>query len=75
MEVNFLKEYVLSPTEIDMFKYHFKTLNLYNVETAMTYLKTLKSEGIRHLTKEKLVDQAINGKTKMFEVFYDYHTS
>ena len=75
MEVDFLKEYILSSTEIDMFKYHFKNLNLYNFENTMRYLKTLRSEGVKTLTKEKLIDQVLNGKTDLFEVFYDYHTS
>jgi len=72
MEINFLREFALTTTENNMFKFHFKPLNVLNYEESMFYLKKIKSEGIESLTKDDLIDGALQKNNKVFEVFYDY---
>ena len=75
MEVNFIKEYLLNQTENNMFKYHFKPLNVLNFDDSMDHLKKLKSEGVQCLTKDELINEVLNGNNKIFEVFFDYHAN
>ena len=74
IEVNLLKENILTQTERNMFKFHFKPLNLLNYDDSMCYLKKIKSEGVETLTKDELINEALKEKSKMFEFFHDYYT-
>jgi len=75
MEVNFIKEYLLNQTENNMFKYHFKPLNVLNYDDSLAHLKKIKSEGVYDLTKEQLINEVIHGNNRLFEVFFDYHSN
>ena len=75
IEVNLLKEYILNQTEINMFKYHFKPLNILNYDDSMNYLKKIKSEGVEVLTKDELKVQAFKENNLLFEAFFDYHSN
>jgi len=72
-ELSFLKQYLLSKTEVNMFKYHFKTLNLCNYDDSMSHLRLLRTEGIEPLTKDQLIAHSMQENDKMFEIFFDYH--
>jgi len=74
-ESTFVKQHILNPTELNMFKYHFKSLNMLNYEASMSYLKRIKSEGVETLKKEELISQALAGNKQLFDVFYDYYTN
>ena len=73
LELDFLKEHLLTQTEHNLFKYHFKNLNISNLDKTISYLKLLRSEGVDTVTKEELVHEAGKKHSKLFEVFYDYH--
>ena len=70
---DFIKDHILNQTEINMFKYHFKPLNILTFDETMEYLKRLKSEGVEALTKEELNEEILKGDQKILKVFLDYH--
>ncbi len=73
IEMNFLKNYILNNNDYQMFKYHFKSLNFSNVDETMQYLKFLKKENLKPVTKDVLVQQVMTGHKKMLDAFYEYH--
>ncbi len=75
MELNFIKQYLFTENELNMFRYHFKPLNMLNFHDTMLHLKKLKSEGISEVTKEQLIEQAMKEDKYMFDIFFDYHSN
>lgn len=73
MEMIFLKSYLLNELDYQMFKYNFKSINISNVDYSMKYLKYLKKEDLKPITKDHLIEQIVNGNAKMMDIFYDYH--